>query len=591
MKNRKIISNNIFMLRYIFLNQPVALIGSVITNILISMIGVFCNIVLLRFIINTVLAKKNIDVIFEVTIYLAIYIIFAVSTSTFFNEYCLPVQKEKLFGKIQKDLNKKAISMDLSCYDDPNYYNELIWNMTSMEQNINSLLDNISRFSGYLAGFCTTIAVFAMIDKVLLVLVGITIFLTLIFNKPIASADYEKVNENRIYERKRMYIQRVFRQGEYAKEIRLSKISHVLKNEYEKNQKEYENSLKKHNKKIWILNFLQIYLSGYFMVNFVIVLYLGYQILVTKKVMGGDFVAIYNGINTLLGAMYYLIGNFLQRMIESGYFIDKFRTFLENEPSIKSGKRIPSDSTHTLEFKNVCFSYPNGKEILKNINCKIVDGQKIAIVGINGAGKSTFIKLMLRLYDVLDGEILLDGINIKEYDIDHYRQLFGVAFQDFQVYATSLKNNITGGIHYDSERLLKVINQCDLSKKVNSLEHGVDTELLKEFNEDGILLSGGETQKVALARALYQDSNYVILDEPSAALDPIAEQQINKTIINVSSNRTVIFISHRLTTTVDADCIYVISDGKIIEHGSHQELLKQNQTYAKMWHYQANKYL
>lgn len=327
------------------------------------------------------------------------------------------------------------------------------------------------------------------------------------------------------------------------------------------------------------------------MVNFVIVLYLGYQILVTKKVMGGDFVAIYNGINTLLGAMYYLIGNFLQRMIESGYFIDKFRTFLENEPSIKSGKRIPSDSTHTLEFKNVSFSYPNGKEILKNINCKIVDGQKIAIVGINGAGKSTFIKLMLRLYDVLDGEILLDGINIKEYDIDHYRQLFGVAFQDFQVYATSLKNNITGGIHYDSERLLKVINQCDLSKKVNSLEHGVDTELLKEFNEDGILLSGGETQKVALARALYQDSNYVILDEPSAALDPIAEQQINKTIINVSSNRTVIFISHRLTTTVDADCIYVISDGKIIEHGSHQELLKQNQTYAKMWHYQANKYL
>jgi len=430
-----------------------------------------------------------------------------------------------------------------------------------------------------------------MLDAKLLLLVVLTIFLTVIFNKPLAKANFEKENAGRVYVRKKMYVERVFQQSEFAQELRLSNIHHTLLKKYEINEMDMENCFKKYNGRVWILNFLQIYLSGYFMVNFVIVIYMGYQIFITKTVAGGDFVAAFNGINTLLSALYYLIGKFIRQFTESGYFIEKFRRFMEIKPKVVSGKKNIEGEFNTLELRNVSFSYENGDEILHKINLKISQGERLALVGMNGAGKTTLIKLIMRLYDVSEGEILLNGINIKEYNLKQYRKMIGVAFQDFQVYATSFGCNISGNVSYDLEKVIDVANQCGLKDKLNTLEQGMETRLLKEFNEKGVILSGGEKQKLALARALYQKSELLIFDEPSASLDPLAELHLNKTIMNAAKNRTVIFISHRLSTTVDTNCIYVLSEGKIIESGTHIQLLQLNGEYNRMWNYQADRYI
>jgi ATP-binding cassette subfamily B protein len=213
--------------------------------------------------------------------------------------------------------------------------------------------------------------------------------------------------------------------------------------------------------------------------------------------------------------------------------------------------------------------------------------EKIALVGYNGAGKTTLTNLLLRLYDVSDGEILIDGENIKGATISSHRNRFAAVFQDFQTFACTVGENVALDINPDKEKVLEALGHSGFSKE---LPDGIDTELLREFADSGIMLSGGESQKVAVARAFYKNCPYVILDEPSANLDPIAEYNLNKAMMEAAENKTVIFISHRLSTTVNADRIYVMENGEIIDCGTHEELMAKNGTYAYMFNLQAEKY-
>ncbi len=253
------------------------------------------------------------------------------------------------------------------------------------------------------------------------------------------------------------------------------------------------------------------------------------------------------------------------------------------------------DNVYELEFKNVSFHYPNSdRMILKNVSFKLKNGAKLAIVGANGAGKTTFIKLLCRLYDPTEGEILLNGIDIRKYDYDEYIRLFSIVFQDYKIFSFSVAENVAAGPEFDRERVVQCLKDAGVYERVAKMKSGIDSRLLKDQqdgDEEGIEISGGEKQKIALARALYRDAPMVILDEPTSALDPLAEQDIYQRFNEMVSNKTAVFISHRMSSCKFCDEILVFDDGRIVENGTHETLVATGGVYQKMWEAQAQYYM
>ena len=278
----------------------------------------------------------------------------------------------------------------------------------------------------------------------------------------------------------------------------------------------------------------------------------------------------------------------------SGTCLEKERLKTEEKGICFERKASYLDEIGDICIEHVDFAYPSGKQVLKDINLNIKAGQKIALVGYNGSGKTTLVKLLLRLYDPASGWICFAGKDIREFDVKEYRKSIGSVFQDFKIYAATLKENVlmdmSDGSKDENYQVEKALFDAHFTLEDNRLVYQTETPLTTEFEKDGVNLSGGESQKVAIARTLYRKQNIIIMDEPSSALDPLAEYRLNQELNEIAKDKTVIFISHRLSTTRDADCIYMMEDGRIIESGTHEQLLAKNGKYAKMWNVQAGLY-
>lgn len=249
------------------------------------------------------------------------------------------------------------------------------------------------------------------------------------------------------------------------------------------------------------------------------------------------------------------------------------------------------DRQYEIEFRDVSFHYPNSEIMaLRHVNVKFRVGERLAVVGENGSGKTTFIKLLCRLYDPTEGQILLNGIDIRKYDYREYLSVFSVVFQDFQLLAFDLGENVAADRQYDRERARKCLIQAGFGARLDTLPLGLDTTLYKEFKEDGVEMSGGEAQKIAIARALYHDAPFIILDEPTAALDPVAEYEIYSKFNELVEDRTAIYISHRLSSCRFCDEILVFGEGAVLEKGNHEALLAKEGMYYRLWNAQAGFY-
>jgi ATP-binding cassette subfamily B protein len=283
-------------------------------------------------------------------------------------------------------------------------------------------------------------------------------------------------------------------------------------------------------------------------------------------------------------------------LFKNGLFIEYLRTFLEYEEKIpEDSKGIdPGKEIKSIEFRDVSFSYKD-KEVLSHLNMEFRGGKTYALVGHNGAGKTTLIKLLLRFYDPTDGMILLNGRNIKDFDLQKYRALFATAFQDHRMFSMSVLDNVVMGENIpDDIKERKVVEALMLSgayDKVMSLPKGIYTTLTHEFDDEGAVLSGGEFQKIVVARAFVKDCPFKIFDEPSSALDPIAENKLFDNIYDSCRDNTLVFISHRLSSVQNADYVYLLSDGCVKEQGNHTSLMAQNGIYADMYTKQAKNYL
>ncbi len=251
-----------------------------------------------------------------------------------------------------------------------------------------------------------------------------------------------------------------------------------------------------------------------------------------------------------------------------------------------------SDNEYQIEFKNVSFKYPGTEEyVLKNFSMKLKIGEKLAIVGMNGSGKTTMIKLLCRLYDVNEGEILLNGVNIQKFDQDEYRKLFSIVFQDFNIFPYTLGQNVAADVEYDKEKIIDCLQKAGFGDRLQALDDGLDTFVSKEYDDGGVEFSGGELQKVAIARAIYKEAPFILLDEPTAALDPLAEYEIYSNFDKIIGTKTAIYISHRLSSCRFCKKIAVFHQGRLVQLGSHDELVKDKDgKYYEMWSAQAQYY-
>ncbi|MBP3702688.1 MAG: ABC transporter ATP-binding protein [Lachnospiraceae bacterium] len=288
-----------------------------------------------------------------------------------------------------------------------------------------------------------------------------------------------------------------------------------------------------------------------------------------------------------------IMRTYVDMEIYSGFYI-YYIEFLEMENEKYEGT-LPiekrDDNEYELEFKDVSFRYPNSeKYALSHVSLKMKIGGKMAVVGKNGAGKTTFIKLLCRLYDPTEGEILLNGINIKYYDYDEYMRIFSVVFQDFKLFSFSLAENVAASWKYDKDRVAECLKQAGFEKRLQEMPEGIETNLY-QMQDNGVEISGGEAQKVAIARALYKNSPVVILDEPTSALDPVSEYDIYKRFNELVKDKTAIYISHRMSSCRFCETVLVFDGGRIVQEGSHEQLVENTDgIYYKMWSAQAKYY-
>ncbi|MBQ7740890.1 MAG: ABC transporter ATP-binding protein [Eubacterium sp.] len=587
--NHSVFSNVFFFLRLMFKYSPVLVIGECLGSILMLLPTRVISVIGVKYVIDVIQKGDDTKKVVAAVILIAVILIATELINAFYREVISGVEREKMTKGISTMLYKKAKELDLESYDDPDFYNNFILVIQGSGERVTGVLMLVKQYIGEVISLITISSIILAIDPIcLLIVLGVVAVFTPV-SRVIGNLQAKRQIDNNRLHRRADYFARVFYLYDYAKEVRTNDIKPLLIQRYNEAADDVINNQIKYVRKIDTIYFFQEFGVQIFGFMFLLPLYLGYCVLKTKTLSAGDFVATFNGALSIATSFSFLTVRVVRMFSESSKLIEKYREFLNRDVKIKDGKGLAKlGEPKEIELKNVSFTYPgNDEPSLRDINIKIKPKEKIALVGYNGAGKTTLTNLLLRLYDVSEGNILIDGEDIREVTVESHRNRFAAVFQDFTLFSATLGENVSLDTEYDSERAIRALNHSGFSKKV---KNGLETPLLREFDNSGVMMSGGESQKVAIARAFYKNCPYVILDEPSANLDPIAEYNLNQSMLEAAEDKTVVFISHRLSTTVNADKIYVMENGRIIEEGSHNELMQKNGTYAYMFNLQAEKY-
>lgn len=591
---KRVFSNNVLMLRYIGKYTPGLIVWMLLLSLPRGLVTVLNATYLAKYVLDAFQKNmKFVDMLPFLMFGVGINVALAVLNS-FYQETYLPRKQEVLYAKMHEELFAKSQEMELACYDNPKFYNDFVWAMSQADQKALEVLSMCGDFIQSLTAVTGLAAVIASIDYIGLIVAALVLVMEGFVQKKLVKLDYDESIERNPMQRKRDYTSRILYQPEYAKEIRLTKAKNVLIRNFSEANKKVVSIIRKYGfKKALLTTVLNAVLSSGMLYG----VYSGYLLYGTLSLhlySYGDFYAIFNG-SLNFNSYWSKMIQFFNGVRKNALYIEKFRGFMEYVPQMADAEDATAlpEKSEEINFEHVSFTYDGMIEpTLKDINLSIKPGEKIALVGYNGAGKTTLVKLLMRLYEVTDGEIKIGQKNIKEYKLSDYRKYFGVVFQDYQLLAATIGENVKMDIVKDDDehQIIDALGKSGFGEKIRSISGGIKAMISREFDKNGILLSGGEGQKVAIARVFPRDCKVVVLDEPSSALDPISEYNVNQSMLEASKNKTVIFISHRLSTTRVADRIIMLENGQIIEQGSHEELMDLNGKYAEMFNMQSEKY-
>jgi len=512
--------------------------------------------------------------------------------SNYVENVVYPLETNRLFGGIYKKLYEKARNVELRCYEDSDFYNRYTMAMDGAEEKVTAIIRGIL---GTVIGSVSAVVVFGFmyeIDHYAIFFIISPLLGNFLFGNLKNKYEFKRYQEQAPNEKVLNYVSRMMYLPDGAKEIRLSEVFSLMKKQYHEATQRNVKIAVKYAFANASLNFWRITFTFTVMFEGVL-LYAIYR----KEVTGSITLAQLTIMTSLMVAMTWILIRVFENIMEilkNGVFINNLRGFLEYEETIPQDQDgdMPDKEFQSLEFRNVSFSY-NEEQTIQNLSFVITKGQTAALVGHNGAGKTTIIKLLLRLYDPTSGTVLYNGRDIRQYNLKAYRELFATTFQDFQMFGMTIKENVLMGRHYEKEEELVIdaLKKAGVYEKVLSLDDGIDTMMTKEFDADGAVLSGGESQKIAVARTFVKDAPMKIFDEPSSALDPIAEYELFQNIMKEGSDHTMLFISHRLSSVKNCDKVFMLEKGHLIEEGTHSELIAANGSYAQMYKKQAMNYL
>lgn len=497
----------------------------------------------------------------------------------------------KIEKKVLTRLYDKCTDVELACFENPEFFDkyvkassEVVWRMWNITWAVSNLFATI-------IGMILYGSLLFTMDPVFIVFAILPLFGTFL-KKKWNELWHKHSTEDKEHHRRAQYAQRIFYSSEYAKEMRLTNARALLLERYDRASDGRVEVVRKYGVKEMLLEIAQHGFQS-IITNPLAIGYAIYRTLVTGTLGIGDCAVVINSVSSLTSTFSQITDRYY-RCHEHALFYEDFRSFMEYEPRMQDLEGATSPSLGTLRLEGVSFKYEGSDSyVLKNITLEIGKNEKIALVGHNGAGKSTLIKLLLRLYDPTEGRITLDGVDIRELKINEYRDLFSVVFQDFKIMALPVSENVLMRPREegDTERIIDALKRAGVYDKIMELPNGIETLLTKEFDEDGAVLSVGQSQKVAIAHAFLKDSPFIILDEPSSALDPVAESEMYNNMMEAGENKGMIFISHRLSSATGADKIYMLENGEVIESGSHSDLMALDGKYADMFKKQAQNYI
>ena len=531
------------------------------------------------------------EIVFSLILFGGVGGLFTISIRAFLNRY-YEVKILEVTKQVNLKLFAKAVQMDILNYDNEEYYDHFIRAMQNSDTQMNAIIKTCAGLISMMLSILGISGVVLYVDPAMFLFPFLACFIHFFSNLQMTKIRYKLNQELTPLTRKKDYCRRVFYQPEYAKEMRLTDIFGAHITLYKDAVSEEIKCERKYAAKLRIVKMINSIVGWVALVYYLPLQYLIYNSVVTSRLGLGDVSAMNESNQSLINNID-VLGNNMANLQEISLFGNYYKSFLECEKNIetRTGVFLENEIPKKIELKNVSFSYDGILEhsVLKNINMTIEPGQKIAIVGYNGSGKSSFIKLLLNLYTVTEGSIFYDGKKIEEFDCGSYRNQFGILFQDFQTYALSIKDNVLMGDNNDTD-LKSAMSFAHIAEKVETLEEQENSVLTQEFNEKGILLSGGESQRLALARLYLRQKPVILLDEHTSALDPITEKKVNDDIFTKFKEHTIIYISHHLTSVCNADYIYFMENGEIVESGTHEELMKMNNRYKLMFDKQTSYY-
>lgn len=601
---KKVIRNNLYMLNLFFRTVPLYSIGNaffiIARSLLFNTVG---NVLFIQYIVKSVefaidhpeeIQKILTRLIVVTCVYYGLVLLFNTVIEGIFHNSLTKKAEIKVNHVFAKMMFEKSGSIDLRRYDDQKYYNDLVAaNYESNSRAWNTYRNFVGLFENLLV-LLSLFYIISSLDFVVFVLAVVINVLSFLYQIKLNKINGEIYNKTISCQKEIDYANRMFFLKQNAKDIRMTNIGSVLLDKVTSSSKKLRDIYAAYGVKKTIIcagDHLMQKILG----DLATLFYLACMVLVKCAYTFDVMTALWNAYGTIKGNMNHLVHS-VKELHNNSIYIEKFNYFMEMKNSIVSEKGLKhnADTRVTIEFVDVSFSYDGEHKVLDGLNLRIKANEKVAIVGCNGAGKSTLVKLLLRLYDPDQGKILVNGVDIRDYDVEFYRKnLCSVLLQNFQLFAVTLYENMKMDI-VDKRKvgaeLDQALNKVGLSDLIEQLPDQGDSVYSKEFNDGGVVFSGGQKQKLALARVLLGNKKLAILDEPSSALDPKAESEFNELVFTMLPQRTVIIISHRLSTTKMADRIILIQNGRVAEEGSHKELMKNNSLYAKIFEMQARRY-
>lgn len=505
-------------------------------------------------------------------------------------DYLVCTRMKLLYKRLNDRIFQKAVSVDMACFENPDFYNKYK-RATEIITN-----DHFSEFAYYFAsliaggltGVFLVVYVVSIDPRLLLILLVAVV--VVVAESIRGKIEVIKDKEMTPHKRSKDYVKRTVFLKDFAKDMRTSGIFEVMHNRFKTAVDNNRAIIRKYGIKMTVLEVIAG-LFGRALPVACAYIYASYRFVVKRNLAIADFSVIMTAMSNLKDVLND-VSNAISCLRKEAAYFGNLKEFFDYESTVTGGSVIAGE-LESLEFKDVSFTYPGAKkQSLNSLNLKIDKGETLAVVGKNGAGKTTFVKLLLRFYDPDSGVILYNGRDIREYDIASLRERLATVFQDYKVFALSVSENVLCRESTEADDMLvsASLKAAGVYDRVMSMPEKERTVFTREFDEKGIGLSGGEQQKICAARMFARQYDMAILDEPSSALDPIAEYKMYESLINATKDKTVIYISHRLSSAVLSDRIYVFEGGRVTESGTHDDLMQSGGTYCEMFRLQASSY-